>query len=543
MPLKKRIMRKCFFPLIVIVTALCAACRKDADPSVVPPLLGWSSWNAYMVDISDSIIVRQGELMVSDGYLDAGYEYVNIDDGFMGFRDSGGNLTANPERFPEGMGPVVEKLHSMGLKAGIYSDAGHNTCGSTYNNDIMGTGAGLWQHEIQDIDLFFNRWKFDFIKIDWCGANTLGLDEPSRYARIGELIDSVSTRPVHFNICRWRYPGTWVSDVADSWRISGDIRPRWDYIKYIVEQNMYLSAYAGNGKYNDMDMLAVGYNIKPSPFWEDGLGLSYAEEEAHFGMWCIMSSPLLLGCDLAYIPEETRALVLNPELLALNQDPLGLQAYVAARSGDGYVFVKDIVKKRGNKRAVALYNPSDGPVHFVINPSDLEFKGAVKVRDLCRRIDYGTMDSPVFDVPAHNAVLLTFEGERIAEPSVYEAEWAYCNDFTGIEGKGGPEYSRLPEASLGAAVTGLGGSVDNTLSWKEIYSRRGGRYHMTLSFLGDVSGEVFVSINDAGPVRIEVPSGPQDIPFVANLRRGYNTLTLSNPEGPVPAVDRLVLKK
>lgn len=298
----------------------------DRTVCVKPPMMGWSSWNAYMVDISDSIITHQADLMVQKGLKEAGYNFVNIDDGFFGHRDSAGYMIPHPQRFPKGsagMRALSDYIHSLGLKAGIYSDAGHNTCGSSYNHDLNGFGAGLWSHDIQDAQRYFNEWDFDFIKIDYCGARDLKLDEQQRYMQIRTVIDSIASKPVEINICRWNYPGTWVDRAGESWRISADIRPVWSSIKYIVGKNLYLSAYASGGHYNDMDMLAVGYNIKPSPFWEDGLGLSYTEEEAHFGIWCIMSSPLLLGCDIEYIPQETMNIIANRELIAINQDPLG----------------------------------------------------------------------------------------------------------------------------------------------------------------------------------------------------------------------------
>ena len=296
---------------ILLVFALIVSCTSRQPQAVKPPLMGWSSWNAYLVHISDSIIIHQADLIVKRGLKDAGYGNVNIDDGFFGYRDQRGYMIPHPQRFPGGsaqMRSISDHIHSLGLKAGIYSDAGDNTCGSIskHNKDLNGIGAGLWMHDVQDADQYFNNWNFDFIKIDYCGGFHSHLDERKRYEEIRQVIDSVAGRHIEINVCRWDHPGTWVEKIADSWRISGDIRPVWSSIRNIVEKNLYLSAYAHDGHYNDMDMLAVGYNIKPSPFfWEDGLGLSYAEEEAHFGMWCIMSSPLLLGCDIEYIPEET----------------------------------------------------------------------------------------------------------------------------------------------------------------------------------------------------------------------------------------------
>lgn len=293
--------------------------------------MGWSSWNTYRINISEYLIKQQAEAMVSLGLKDAGYRYINIDDGFFGYRDEKGILQTHPERFPNGVKCVADHIHRLGLKAGIYSDAGANTCGSLWDADPNGVGVGLYGHEKQDADLYFNQWGFDFIKIDYCGAGQqLDLDERERYTAISKAIGEVCSRDISVNICRWAFPGTWARSLARSWRISGDISPRWSSVKSIIRKNLYLSAYAGDGHYNDMDMLEIGR------------GLTQTEEEVHFGLWCLMSSPLLIGCDLTTISEASLKLLKNKELIAINQDQLGLQAYVVQHEGEGYVLVKDI---------------------------------------------------------------------------------------------------------------------------------------------------------------------------------------------------------
>lgn len=546
------------FTAFALLTSCFGGCA-DQTAAVKPPMLGWSSWNAYMVDISDSIIAHQADLMLEKGLLEAGYNFVNIDDGFFGERDSAGYMVPHAERFPKGsagMRELVDYIHSKGLKAGIYSDAGHNTCGSSYNHDLNGLGAGLWQHEIQDAERYFKEWDFDFIKIDYCGGRDLGLDVGERYTRIREVIDSVAGRPIEMNICRWNYPGTWVSGVGDSWRISADIRPLWSSIKYIVGKNLYLSAYATDGRYNDMDMLAVGYNIKPSPFWEDGLGLSYTEEEAHFGIWCIMSSPLLLGCDIEYIPQETMEIITNRELLAVNQDPLGLQAHVAQHEGEGYVFVKDIERKWSGTRAVALYNPADSSTLFRVEAEELEFSGDFSVRDLNRHEELGSCSVLEMVLPPHSARVFRVEGSRI-EPRLYEAEWGYCPAFTAISGEGG-KYVPSQNASGRAAVIHLGGSEENCLEWRDVFSRRGGDYILRLRFAdsgqkesADSGAGVYapvepkLSVNgiELSPVGRSTDGEWAELEYRGRLRRGENLVRISNGAGELPAIDRLTLKK
>lgn len=533
--------------IIIALAAILASSCCERPQGVKPPLMGWSSWNAYMVDISDSIITHQADLMVEKGLKDAGYRYVNIDDGFFGYRDERGYMVPHPERFPkgpEGMRALVDHIHSLGLKAGIYSDAGDNTCGSSYNHDLNGLGAGLYGHDVVDAERYFNEWDFDFIKLDYCGGQNLKLDPEERYREIRRVIDSVATRHIRINVCRWNFPGTWVNGIGDSWRISADIRPVWKSIKYIVGKNLYLSAYAGNGNYNDMDMLAVGYNIKPSPFWEEGLGLSYTEEEAHFGIWCIMSSPLLLGCDIEYIPEETMKIITNPELIAINQDRLGLQAHVVQHVGETYVFAKDILEKWGNTRAVALYNPADTSMRFTLTPEEIEMTGTLTVRDLNLNADLGECSSIEMNLPPHSAKILKVSGERI-EPTLYEAEWGYCPDFTAIKGTG-VKYVPMEGTSGRAVAMNLGGSESNCLEWRDVHSISGGEYELslTIQYCEEATG-LRISVNGEEKEIVScglAKDGFYTLNTLAELNKGENCVRIWS-ETPLPAVDKLNITK
>ena len=533
--------------IIIALAAVLASSCCERPQEVKPPLMGWSSWNAYMVDISDSIITHQADLMVEKGLKEAGYRYVNIDDGFFGYRDERGYMVPHPERFPkgpEGMRALVDHIHSLGLKAGIYSDAGDNTCGSSYNHDLNGLGAGLYGHDVVDAERYFNEWDFDFIKLDYCGGQNLKLDPEERYREIRRVIDSVATRHIRINVCRWNFPGTWVNGIGDSWRISADIRPVWKSIKYIVGKNLYLSAYAGNGNYNDMDMLAVGYNIKPSPFWEEGLGLSYTEEEAHFGIWCIMSSPLLLGCDIEYIPEETMKIITNPELIAINQDRLGLQAHVVQHVGETYVFAKDILEKWGNTRTVALYNPADTSMRFTLTPEEIEMTGTLTVRDLNLNADLGECSSIEMTLPPHSAKILKVSGERI-EPTLYEAEWGYCPDFTAIKGTG-VKYVPMEGTSGRAVAMNLGGSESNCLEWRDVHSVSGGEYELSVTLQDcDENAGLRLSVNGEEKEMVSCGAGKNGfhtLNFPARLRKGKNCVRIWS-ETPLPAVDKLNITK
>ena len=474
--------------------------------------------------------------MVKKGLKDAGYHYVNVDDGYFGKRDDNGIMHTHEQRFPNGMKPIADYVHGLGMKAGLYTDAGNSTCGSMWDNDAAGVGAGIYGHEPQDAQLYFGDWGFDFIKIDYCGGDVLGLNEKERYTSIRNSIDKVN-KDVSINICRWAFPGTWAKDAATSWRISGDINAHWGSLRYVVGKNLYLSAYAGNGHYNDMDMLEIGR------------GLKQEEEEVHFGMWCIMSSPLLIGCDMTTIPEASLALLKNKELIALNQDPLGLQAYVVQHEAEEYVLVKDLEQKRGLVRAVALYNPSDTVCNFNVPFEKLEMGGTVKVRDVIQCKDLGDMTDTIrLSVSPHSVAIWRLEAEKRLEPTFYEAEWAYlpCYDDLGKNPKQ-IFYAASPACSGKMKVSNIGGSEENIAEWKEVYSEKGGEYDMTIYYSCDKNRKLEVSVNETKTEIKDLNSGNKEkvtsVTIPVTLVAGNNVIRMGNNFGWAPDIDCFKLSK
>ena len=339
------------------------------------PTMGWSSWNTFALNINEDLIKQQADAMHNSGLQAAGYQFVNIDDGYWDGRGADGHLRLNEKLFPSGMRSLVDYIHRLGLKAGIYSDAGDNTCGSG-NRQAWGLGVGLAGYEEQDSRLYFDDWDFDFIKVDYCGGAHMRLDEREQYTKIANAIKSCKKKGIVYNMCRWAYPGTWSSEVADSWRTTGDIYDAWKSVKDILAENLYMSAYCHDGHYNDMDMLEVGRSM------------TQVEDETHFGLWCIMASPLLIGCDMAKIRPEALKLMCNRDLIALNQDPLHLQAYIAEKQGECFILVKDIKKLQGKERAVAIYNPSDTEQSVTLDPATIDLGGAVQYYDCIAQADF-----------------------------------------------------------------------------------------------------------------------------------------------------------
>jgi hypothetical protein len=380
--------------------------KEEAKPESLqthlrPPTMGWASWNNYRVNINEEIIKSQADAMVDLGLKDAGYSFINIDDGFFGGRDENGRIKAHPERFPHGMKALADYIHSKGLKAGIYSDAGINTCASFWDKDTIGVGMGLFGHEHEDLSMMLDEWGYDFLKVDWCGGQWMGLDEETRYTGIGRIAREINPDVV-YNVCRWKFPGKWVTQIADSWRISGDISNKFESVLKIIDLNADLWMYCSKGHYNDMDMLQVGR------------GMSYEEDKAHFSMWCMMHSPLLLGNDLTNISKETLEIITNKDIIALNQSDFVYQARRLVDLGDLEVWAKPLVHTMSGKVAVALLNRSEKTqtIKFNLNSIGIDAGKGYTMKDLWSKKEYHESEkqSIAMEVPGHGVVVLRIEG-------------------------------------------------------------------------------------------------------------------------------------
>ena len=528
------------------------------DPKI-RPLMGWSSWNTFGVDISETIILETARAMATNGLKDAGYTYVNIDDGFFWGHGEDGVLRFHPERFPNGMKPVVDGIHELGLKAGIYSDAGADTCGSMWGGsgsggkDKGGIGGGLYGHDAADCKLHFNDLGFDFIKVDYCGAGKLKLNEKARYTEIANAIKATGRTDVRLNLCRWAFPGTWAADIAESWRTTGDIRANWKSVKKIIGENLYLSPYAKPGHYNDMDMLEVGQlkGAVKSIFGKHGdTGLTADEEMTHFGMWCMLSSPLLIGCDVRTIPAPTKALITNPYLLSVNQNDLGCQAYVVQRDGDAYVLVKDAYKRFGTSRYVALYNGSDVEHEFIVRTDALDLGGAVDAFDLVDMADVGSFEGHVsVKVAPHASKFYRFDAERRIARTVYEAETAFLADYQELcdAAKAGTAFpDQRKDASGGVIVRYLGNRATNGLEWREVKVDALGEYVFKFDYASPDDRAFDLSVDGGLAKRIAAPATGGKITMVEVrlcLAAGVHAVRLSNASAWMPDIDRMTIER
>jgi len=329
---------------------------------------------------------------VTSGMKDAGYQYVVIDDCWQVRRDSEGQIVADPERFPSGIKALADYVHSKGLKFGIYSDAGTETCAKR---------PGSKDHEAQDARTYAG-WGVDYLKYDWC--NTAGQDTRDAYARMSQALRA-SGRPIVFSICEWgsTKPWLWAQGVGQLWRATGDIQDCWDCsrswggmgVVHIIDQVAELYPFAGPGHWNDPDMLEVGNG-----------GLSADENRAHFSFWALFAAPLMAGNDLAAMSPEVREILTNREVIAVDQDPLGMQGRKLADDGAREVWVKPLAD---GSRAVILWNRGSEASTLSATWETIGlFPGTrARVRDLWQHADLGSLAERVqAKVAPHGVVML-----------------------------------------------------------------------------------------------------------------------------------------
>lgn len=381
------------------------------------PIMGWASWNCFRTNITEESLKAQIDALKATGLDKYGYTYFNIDDGFFGGRDKNGVLRFHKERFPNGIKVIADYAHQNGLQAGIYSDGGDKTCGHYYDNEgENGNNVGLYNHEEQDLKMYLDDFGFDFIKVDWCGGLNLGLDEKEQYTKISKIIDDIRERTgrcIVYNICRWHFPGEWAADIADSWRTGADITPDFNSVINQIDNIKPLRKFCSPSHTNDLDMMQLGN------------GMSIEEEKTHFAMWCMMSTPLMIGCDLTKISDSTLEILKNDELIAINQDKACKQAYVIKEFRKdkllGEIWVKEL--SDGNEKAIAFLNRSEQPLDMDLLLKDAGMCGKIlSVRNLCEHCDMEVTENISITVNSHGTVVFRIKSERvISVPDVNEA--------------------------------------------------------------------------------------------------------------------------
>lgn len=274
------------------------------------PPMGWNSWNTFGENINEALIFETADCMITNGLLQKGYEYLVIDDCWsLKERDPQGRLVPDPVKFPNGMKAVSDYVHSKGLKFGMYSCAGNLTCAGY---------PGSFEHEFIDAETFA-EWGVDFLKYDYCYHSPI-IHGKYLYRRMGLALENCG-RDILFSACSWGSDETqeWIKETSASmWRSTGDIFDTWESVKSLIQLQEKLHPYNGVGCFNDMDMLIVGMYGKGNV----GLkGCSDIQYKTHFSFWALMGSPLMIGCDIRNMSQETKNILLNEELIKINQDP------------------------------------------------------------------------------------------------------------------------------------------------------------------------------------------------------------------------------
>lgn len=351
-------MKKIFLIALILFSCFEAGNAQKWENLANTPPMGWNSWNKFTSNINEKVIKEIADVMEKSGLKDAGYVYLNIDDTWHGTRDENGFITADSKKFPKGMKELGDYIHSKGLKFGIYSDAGCQTCGGY---------PGSLGHEYQDA-MTYAKWGVDYLKYDWC--NTTNIDPKGAYTLMRDALRSAG-RPILFSLCEWgnSKPWEWAKETGHMWRTTGDICNGFNVmldfggfkqhgVLSILDLNEPLREYAGPGHWNDPDMLEVGN------------GMSFNQDKAHFSLWCMMAAPLILGNDIRNMSDETKSIILNKDVIAIDQDPLGVQGLrFKVENGVEYWF-KPL---ENGDWAMCVFNRNTLPTEINLNWSNFDF--------------------------------------------------------------------------------------------------------------------------------------------------------------------------
>jgi alpha-galactosidase len=503
----------------------------QAGLSPTPPM-GWASWNHFFCDYTDQTIRDQADALVSSGMRDLGYRYLLIQECIAPARDAAGSVLVDGKRFPHGMKDLVDYVHSRGLKAGIYTDIGPNTCaGKPFQ--------GSYGYEQQDANTFA-AWGIDFIEMDYCNRPE-GVTGRTIYERMAAAIQKTG-RPMLFYICSWgnESPWTWAQGKAQLWRTEGDISPNknrvdWTSVVKNFESNARHAVFSAANSWNDPDMMEVG-----NP------GLTPDEAQTHFSMWVISAAPLWAGNDLTDMTDSIRSIYTNSEAIAIDQDPLGAGVSKVKEYGNGLeVWMKPLGTFGSGTDAVLLLNLTAAPAEVAVQWSDLELSGRAAVRDLCAHKELGEFrDGYKARIPAHGSVLLKVSGEfSWTQGATYEAEWP------GNVRGGDAALIPCPECSQGYAVAlhgGGKGSQGSSLAFTHIGVPASGRYWMNLAYAYNDSGDktVQMQVNGGQPADIQLPGavfGSTRIPV--ELNKGDNSIVFRFTGENSANIDRLTVSR
>ncbi|MGA8439482.1 MAG: glycoside hydrolase family 27 protein [Candidatus Sulfotelmatobacter sp.] len=365
--------------LLLLVTGILWA--QESMLARTPPM-GWNSWNHFACEVSDAVVRAEADALVASGMKSLGYTYILIDDCWQGTRDAEGYIRSNA-RFSD-MKALAEYVHSKTLKIGIYSSPGPKTCGGY---------EGSYGHEEQDAQTYA-AWGMDYLKYDLCSYDGMG-DQVAAYKKMGEALKKTG-RPMIYALCQYGMQEGWqwgASVGGNLWRTDDDIRDDYYVMAELGFGQNGLEQFAGPGHWNDPDMLEIGNG-----------GMTTDEYRTHMTLWCILAAPLITGNDLAAMDAETRDLLTNPEVIGIDQDPLGVQGRRIKQEGPLEVWMKPL---KDGSAAVGLFNRGWGAMPVTVDFRDVGFGASAVVRDLWEKKDLGPFQKKYTAiVPQHGAVML-----------------------------------------------------------------------------------------------------------------------------------------
>lgn len=446
-------LKKTFGIAVLATLAFAATASANPDSLVLTPPMGWNSWNVFHENINENQIKEIADAMVSSGLRDAGYIYLNLDDNWMDTkRDANGDLQNHPKTFPSGMKALADYIHKKGLKFGVYGDRGLRTCHHYNSNWVSENGS--YMHEEQDAKKFA-EWGVDYLKYDNCDPAP-GSNQEQDYRRMSKALRN-SGRDIVFSICAWGYQ-KWMPEIAHLWRTTFDIGPEWISTSWyrglyeIIDENNKYWEIAKPGKWNDPDMLEV-----------DNRNLTYEEQKSQMTMWSIMAAPIMISSDVRKMSDQVKDLYLNKEMIAVNQDSLGVQGHRISDDKGKQVWTKPM---RNGDIAVALLNNNTSAQTVECDFSKIGVTGEVEVRDIWQKKDLGKLTHVSVELPAHGSAMLRlvikpvprepFGGKPAAIPGKIEME---NFDIPGT-GDGNASYNEMDAVDHGELNYREGTGVD-----------------------------------------------------------------------------------
>ena len=521
-------MSKQFRPLafVLLVFALCLSlfglvnwgsvqpAQAESNGLALTPPMGWNSWNHFKcTGLNENVVKAEADAMASNGMMAAGYKYINLDDCWAGSRDSNGNIVADPTSFPSGIKALADYVHGKGLKLGIYSDRGTQTCALR---------PGSQGHEQQDANSYAS-WGVDYLKYDNCHAT---LDKQTQYTTMSNALKN-SGRGIVFSICSWSFM-SWQPSVGNLSRTTGDISDNWSSMISRFDTNSQYASYAGPGYWNDPDMLEVGNG-----------GMTAIEDQTHFALWAISAAPLITGNDISTMSTTAKTILTNAEVIAVDQDPMGKQGTKVSEAVSGLqVWAKPVKGTGANNYAIVLLNRNGSAANITVKWSSVGLSGSMTLRDLINHTNLGNFtNSYTANVASHGVVMIRISPTAAGTPTFVPPTFtpaptkSYEAESSSNTLGGGAAIANCTNCSGGQRVRYVG-NASGTLTFNGV---TGSASQITVYFVngGTTTRNAQIRVNGGSPITVTFgTTGDWNTPgsqvVKLSLISGSNTIEFSN---------------